>query len=37
VEKVYEDNDHKLIIGRIVYAEFVKEQSEPLIYRGKDY
>ena len=37
VEKVYEDNDHKLIIGRIVYAEFVKEQSEPLIYRSKDY
>jgi flavin reductase (DIM6/NTAB) family NADH-FMN oxidoreductase RutF len=37
VEKVYEDNDHKLIIGRIINAEFVKEQSEPLIYRSKDY
>jgi flavin reductase (DIM6/NTAB) family NADH-FMN oxidoreductase RutF len=37
VEKVYEDNGYRLIIGRIVHADFVREESEPLIYRGKDY
>ena len=37
VETVHDDKDHKLIIGKIVHAQSVKEGPEPLIYREEDY
>jgi flavin reductase (DIM6/NTAB) family NADH-FMN oxidoreductase RutF len=37
VEKVYDHDDTKLIIGRIVAAEFLKKKYDPLVYREKDY
>ena len=37
VEAVYDLDDQKLIVGRIVAAEWPKEGYEPLIYREEDY
>ena len=37
VEAVYDYGSEKLIVGRIVAAERLKEQYEPLIYREEDY
>jgi len=37
VETVHDLDRQKLIIGRIVAAEFVKQDYEPLIYRQEDY
>jgi len=37
VEAVHEHGTQRLIIGRIVAAERLKEQAEPLIYREEDY
>ena len=37
VEAVHDLDDEKLIVGRIVAAEFLKEGYEPLIYREEDY
>lgn len=37
VEAVHDQGDEKLIVGRIVAAERLKETYEPLIYREEDY
>lgn len=37
VEAVHDQGNAKLIIGRIVKAERVQEEYEPLIYREEDY
>ena len=37
VVAVHDQGNAKLIIGRIVKAERVKEEYEPLIYREEDY
>ena len=37
VEAVYDLDDEKLIVGRIVHAEQVREAHEPLLYREEDY
>ncbi len=37
VEVVYEHNDTKLIIGRILSAEFLRKDYKPLVYREEDY
>jgi 3-hydroxy-9,10-secoandrosta-1,3,5(10)-triene-9,17-dione monooxygenase reductase component len=37
VEAVHNQGDEKLIVGRIVAAERLKETYEPLIYREEDY
>lgn len=37
VEDIYDHGSEKLIIGRIVAAEFIKKEYQPLIYREKDY
>jgi flavin reductase (DIM6/NTAB) family NADH-FMN oxidoreductase RutF len=37
VENVHDHGSEKLIIGRIVEAEFIQKEYEPLIYREKDY
>jgi flavin reductase (DIM6/NTAB) family NADH-FMN oxidoreductase RutF len=37
VEEVHDHGSEKLIIGKIVAAEFPKKEYEPLVYREKDY
>ncbi len=37
LEAVYDLQSEKLIVGRIVFAERLKEDYEPLIYREEDY
>lgn len=37
VEAVHDQGHAKLIIGRIVKAERIKEEYEPLVYREEDY
>jgi flavin reductase (DIM6/NTAB) family NADH-FMN oxidoreductase RutF len=37
VEDIHDHGTEKLIIGRIVAAEFIQEEYEPLIYRERDY
>ena len=37
VEAVHSQDDQKLIVGRIVAAERLREAYEPLIYREEDY
>ena len=37
VEAVFDQDGQKLIVGRIVAAERLKEDYEPLIYREEDY
>lgn len=37
VEAVHDRDGAKLIVGRIVSAEFVAESYEPLLYREEDY
>ena len=37
VEAVHDREDAKLIVGRIVAAERLREDYEPLIYREEDY
>jgi len=37
LEAVHDDGQRKLIVGRIVAMERLKEQYEPLIYRAADY
>lgn len=37
VEAVHDHGDEKLIVGRIVAAERLQEEYEPLIYREEDY
>jgi len=37
VEDVHDHRDEKLIIGKIVAAEFLKKECKPLVYREKDY
>ncbi|MEO0293935.1 MAG: flavin reductase family protein [candidate division WOR-3 bacterium] len=37
VEKVFDYNDTKLIVGKIVAAEFIRKEYEPLVYKEKDY
>ncbi len=37
VEIVHDHNDTKLIIGKIVSAEFLRKDFSPLVYREEDY
>jgi 3-hydroxy-9,10-secoandrosta-1,3,5(10)-triene-9,17-dione monooxygenase reductase component len=37
VEVVHDLNDEKLIVGRVVAVEHLKETYEPLVYREEDY
>jgi len=37
VEVVHDHNDTKLIIGKILTAEFLQKEYEPLVYREEDY
>jgi len=37
VEAVHDHHGQKLIIGKVVHAERLKEHAEPLIYRQEDY
>ncbi len=37
VVAVHDQGHAKLIIGRVVKAERVREECEPLIYREEDY
>jgi len=37
VEAVHDQGEGKLIVGRIVSAEFRSKRYEPLIYREEEY
>jgi flavin reductase (DIM6/NTAB) family NADH-FMN oxidoreductase RutF len=37
VEDVYDHGTEKLIIGKIVAAEFIRKEYNPLVYREEDY
>jgi 3-hydroxy-9,10-secoandrosta-1,3,5(10)-triene-9,17-dione monooxygenase reductase component len=37
VEAVHDHGDAKLIVGRVVAAERLEEEYEPLVYREEDY